>query len=1212
MREFLIEELRKEVVGPGIKVIPGSNIPYTDIRTGEELLLRGVHISFSPADRYGAGILYPRNLTVSEDEKQQDKIENTVADMDYEQGPNHVSNNNGNIIGNGSDDTTTDEDIVSLANQLKPSAMGLTVKCKTKGSLSVKISSARYELAKNTTPKLRYNDDGSLEPSERLCEYFTRRPLEIDSIIIDLQLFEQENRVFNYDVFRDDNSEWLKLIITNRSSNIDYENNVYTLTFTITNVRGGSVIDNALYQNELKITTEENIIIPYQEKKFEGDKELDELNLLYRKKKMFGVGHGCAAVWNETDNDFVYEVKTSVLPEYEIPLIEAEDNENLAMYKMSDLSSENEWAEAKQALVELCNEYENWIEARKEEIYLWEGNVDFERYIPAAERNIEKCKKNFDRIKTGVDLLTAESADENVVKCFRWMNRAMLWQQQRSKIKQRKWVVLDNAIVLPDYNIVSPAGFHNSGRNKGRWRPFQLAFVLMNIEAIWNENSDDRKILDLIWFPTGGGKTEAYLGVSAFQIFVRRIKAVTEGCHNYMKYYGTTILMRYTLRLLTMQQYERAASLICACEIIRRENDTLLGLEGFANDPEMISIGLWIGGSTPTKNTIDSPESQSAIQSFDQLKKDDKAPYKFIVMKCPCCGAQIGKLDKGVSNRNNKIKGLSIIGAGNNRRVVFKCDNVQCETYNWNELPLYVVDQDIYERKPTLVIGTVDKFAMLTWNASKSGQNAPTNENEYLQAGTLFGFRYNHGADLQNKVSRILPPQLIIQDELHLIAGPLGTMVGLYETMVQTLCNNYNQTRSPFNPERDFIPPKIIASSATISRAADQVKNLYGVTDEYLNIFPPQGIEFGDTWFSKVIRTTEKPGRKYVGILAPSYRSIQTAETRVYSRMLQAVKSGDFTEKEKDYYLTIVGYFNSIRGLGSASTLISGDMSQYLKTIRDRELVKFNDWRSPNSIKFTELTSRRNDSEIPEILKKLETSFTNYKENLDICLATNMIATGVDVPRLGLMVVHGQPKTTAEYIQASSRVGRDTRLADGINKFIGQGLVLTIYSPTKPRDKSHYEQFQSYHSRIYSNVEPTSVTPFSVNAREKALHAVFIGIIRQMASGSLRQRPDGINDPPRDEFFQIIKNIVVRKCEIVDPIEAENVRSELDELIQDWLASGIQNYGNAMNMAIPQYVLMYSAMGEVPDGLIRPSSPFPKKVNTSMRGVDTESNLQSI
>lgn len=1204
MREFLIEELRKEVVGPGIDANPGANIPYTDVRTGEELLLRGVHISYSPADRYGAGILYPRGTTSSKAEVLEDSIENSIADLDDEEGTNHTGVfNTGNITGIGSDDTTTDEDVVSLANQLKPSAMGLTIRCKRIGSLSVKISSARYELANDTIPKLKYDNTGNLEPTDRLCQYFIRRPLEIEDVHIDLHIFQKPQRVFTFDAFQDSNGEWLKLIITNRSTSDDNNDNVYTLTFTIFNCRDGSITDNALYQNELKITSIENTIISYREKKFDGDEELDELNLLYRKKKMFGVGHGCAAIWEEAENDCVNEVKTSVLPEYEIPLIAAEDNEKLAMYKMSDLSSDQEWIEAKQALIDLCNQYGNWIAAREIEINSWIGNDNFERYIPAAIRNIQKCNNNLDRIKRGVELLTADGANKNLVNCFRWMNHAMLWQQQRSKIKQRKWERTNQNIVLPDYNIVSLVDFHNSGRDKGRWRPFQLAFVLMNIEAIWDESCDDRKILDLIWFPTGGGKTEAYLGLSALQVFVRRIKATTEGHYNYVKYSGTTILMRYTLRLLTMQQYERAASLICACEIIRLNNISL-GI-----DP--VSIGLWVGGSTPSKNIVGYPESPSAIQSFHELQNDYGALYKFIVMKCPCCGAQMGKLDRGVRNNNNRIKGLVEIGAGNHRRIVFKCENVLCETYKWAELPLYVVDQDIYERKPTLVIGTVDKFAMLTWKASKSGTASPANENDYLQAGTLFGFRYNQQAPLQNRVSRVLPPQLIIQDELHLIAGPLGTMVGLYETMVQTLCNNYNQTSPPFIPEGNFIPPKIIASSATISRAAEQVKNLYGITEEWLNIFPPQGIEFGETWFSKVISTTEKPGRKYIGILAPAYKSIQTAETRVYSRMLQAVKSCDFSDQEKDYYWTIVGYFNSIRGLGSAGTLISGDMSQYLKTIFDRELIEPNKKRFPGSIVATELTSRMNDSDIPEILKKLETTFIN-NEKLDICLATNMIATGVDVPRLGLMVVHGQPKTTAEYIQASSRVGRDTKFAASINKFIGQGLVLTIYSPTKPRDKSHYEQFQSYHSRIYSNVEPTSVTPFSVNAREKAQYAVFIGIIRQMASGNLRQRPDGLNEPPRDNFFQIVKNIIVKRCEIVDPIEVENVRLELEQFIQDWGNSGIQNYGNAMNMRIENYVLMYSAMGEVSDGLIRPSNPFPKKINTSMRGVDTETNLQSI
>ena len=171
-----------------------------------------------------------------------------------------------------------------------------------------------------------------------------------------------------------------------------------------------------------------------------------------------------------------------------------------------------------------------------------------------------------------------------------------------------------------------------------------------------------------------------------------------------------------------------------------------------------------------------------------------------------------------------------------------------------------------------------------------------------------------------------------------------------------------------------------------------------------------------------------------------------------------------------------------------------GILIERLGQIQSRDLITKDQKRYLNRIE--ELTSRVPSSEIPVILKKLETKFNSGKtQALDICLATNMVATGVDISRLGLMFIHGQPKTTAEYIQASSRVGREVPS--------GPGLIFTLYSPSKPRDKSHYEQFQGYHSRIYSNVEPTSVTPFSINARQKGLHAVFIALIRHFSTGTL-------------------------------------------------------------------------------------------------------------
>jgi len=649
---------------------------------------------------------------------------------------------------------------------------------------------------------------------------------------------------------------------------------------------------------------------------------------------------------------------------------------------------------------------------------------------------------------------------------------------------------------------------------------------------------------------------------------------------------GTTVLMRYTLRLLTTQQYERAASLICACDLIRienkekREQDLELGELG----DEPITIGLWVGGSS-TPNEISKARTQ-----LTRLTDNPKEEYNFVVMKCPCCSSQIGKVD-GANQYDTVSKIVGIHKKdGAHGDVYFKCENSACE-YSDHPLPLQVVDESIYDSPPTLLLGTVDKFAMIPWKK---------------EAGNLFGFRGDH-----ERTHRICPPELIIQDELHLIAGPLDTMVGLYETMVQTLCNNYRKEKPPFISTNDdnFISPKIVASSATISRAYEQVNNLYAIsTRDRLNIFPAQGLEFGDTWFSeeKSIQETDdegkliSPGRKYVGILAPGYPSAQTSIVRAYASVLQKIKelSANNSAETIDYYWTLLGYFNSIRELGGASSLVYGDIVERLGQIQDRELTFRDQKRYLNRVE--ELTSRISSSQIPVILKKLETSYVSGKNHaLDICLATNMVATGVDISRLGLMFIHGQPKTTAEYIQASSRVGRDVPS--------GPGLIFTLYSSSKPRDKSHYEQFQGYHSRIYSNVEPTSVTPFSINARQKGLHAVWIALLRHFATGELSHSP--VLSDEFDELDPIIRKLIKDRCEIIDPDEVDNTILLLTSRIQAWRAEGPDSYGDAANRGILQnegyYPLLYATSAEVRQEAIERAVPF--ATSTSMRGVDTES-----
>ncbi|HPS90405.1 MAG TPA: hypothetical protein PLC35_10595, partial [Methanosarcina vacuolata] len=376
-------------------------------------------------------------------------------------------------------------------------------------------------------------------------------------------------------------------------------------------------------------------------------------------------------------------------------------------------------------------------------------------------------------------------------------------------------------------------------------------------------------------------------------------------------------------------------------------------------------------------------ENAEAISDYNRLVQSNEASYNFIVLKCPCCGAQIGKVDNPTAR--TKIKGLFRTD-GANGRTYFKCENPVCEFRN-EELPLYVVDEEIYDKSPTLLLGTVDKFAMIPWKE---------------KSAKIFGFRKtNNGV-----WSRIKPPELIIQDELHLISGPLGTMVGLYETLVQTLCNNYGNAVPPFLPEVDnlfsFVPPKIVASSATISRAGEQVKALYA--SDRLNIFPPQALEFGNTWFSEEkVLSQQYPGRLYVGICPSGYPSAQTTIARTYANVLQTVNV-NVNEPGIDFYWTLMGYFNSIRELGGAASLVFGDIRERLSQIHARDLIV-----SPvRRINYEELTSRISNEKIPQILKKLETQHGN-QGTVDICLATNMIATGVDISRLGLMFIHGQP-----------------------------------------------------------------------------------------------------------------------------------------------------------------------------------------------------------
>lgn len=568
-----------------------------------------------------------------------------------------------------------------------------------------------------------------------------------------------------------------------------------------------------------------------------------------------------------------------------------------------------------------------------------------------------------------------------------------------------------------------------------------------------------------------------------------------------------TFTLENTLRLLTAQQYERASAMICACDLIRKSHEDLFGRN-------RITIGLWVGSST-TPNKV-----SGAVKAYEKLYRGEGS-NPFVMLKCPWCGAQMGPVQKGKNQW--ELPGYRKVPLGRRRfGFAFRCRNHQCD-FSTEDLPLFVVDESIYEETPTLLLGTVDKFAMLPFRPN---------------AQKIFGY--------ENGVKKT-SPDLIIQDELHLISGPLGSMVGHYETLIHELCT----TRTASGD----IHPKIIASTATISRAKEQCHALYGCDRDDVFQFPPSGLDAGNSFFAEEKRNQN--GRRYVGILATGSSSDATTAIRLFASLLYGAKAMRVdSEKDRDPYWTNMGYYNSIRELGQAATWIRADIDQHLDVMYKR---RFEDKRYPTKEEYRknrryiwrdeELTSRISGSEVTASLANLGIRYPGevdsegkIKEHpIDICLATNMISVGLDVSRLGLMTVAGQPKTTSEYIQATSRVGRDAENAPG--------LVFVLYRPGRPRDKSHYEQFRSYHSRVYCNVEPTSVTPFSAPVRERALHAIMVGMMRLESDDRFNE------DPPRfpdDGLIDKVRNVIENRVDDIDSEELDATLDRMEYILQCW------------------------------------------------------------
>ena len=1105
-REQFIDIVTREFIGPD-----PINKPGMIQDNGEEILS-----SDPPRIRYAAGILFPQKVSIDSNtaDENSEVIENDTPEVAT--GEEHERRG-------GTREYLADaEELINLSNAYQQSAISMTAAVFDGDTVVVNVSAGMYSSIKVADPET------SIEHVK-----YPRTPLNWNNGETPIELPNETTGIKKYRVMHGDQETRLVFAITYR-----YKYDGYSLyTFTLQNdlICETSIRDEDCYfQVQFDLISEQGFSPMPETEKLTNDNDYLSNQMLYRNIKTYAIGHGCAAKWDE--NEFpVKKLSTSIFPMYEIkPIVPSKiDGVSLEMYKMSDLGSKEETISELSAM---CEKYAAWINGLSERVSTINDRG-------TAARHIENCRRCLKRMEEGVELL---KNDADILLAFQLMNRAMLLQQLHYNLPLQKWVCedgntihLENPVaVLPD--VSNQETWYGDKSRYGKWRPFQLAFALMNLKSMARRNCSDRSIVDLIWFPTGGGKTEAYLGLSAYTIFIRRIKDKSNA--------GTAILMRYTLRLLTSQQYERAAAMICACDVIRKEFEDKLG-------KDRISIGLWVGDAT-TPNTM-----KKAVDAYKKIYRDGRVSENspIVILKCPWCGAQMGVVRTG---KTYKIPGYKKVPDGRKEKIILQCENREhgCEFAKIGfELPLQIVDDDIYANPPTLLLGTVDKFAMLPYRP---------------EAQTLFGIKNGN---------RVTAPDLIIQDELHLISGPLGSMVGHYETMINELC--------AYEKDGVRIQPKIIASTATISRAGEQCKALYGCSTESVMQFPPPGLEAGNSFFAEEDR--EAVGRMYVGVFASASSSIATTTIRLYATLLYAAKAISVdNEADRDGYWTNVGYFNSIRELGQTETWIKADIDEYLHVIYKRRYEDKEEGYKENRryiYKDVELTSRVSSDKIPFSLQNLSYEYPMSAEDkrpVDICLATNMISVGVDVPRLGLMTVSGQPKTTSEYIQATSRVGRNKK---------APGLVFTIYNPGKPRDRSHYEHFETYHSRVYCNVEPTSVTPFSAQLRERALHAIVFGLLRLRGDGDLNADPPKL---PNFEEIEEIKDIIAERIEAVDADELEKTLEHIDSIIEKWEIQEPGKYqdfaaGDVLPLMFPAGTMRNAAWGK---------RGFPTP--TSMRNVD--------
>lgn len=1191
-RDEYIDLIKREMLGPG------SEFSVPDIE--HEL------ISSGPTSRYSVGILYPQGNRVNQDSDEtvplitedgdDSDVEPEEETADTAEEPRQEQKSRCPERDDTADENLDEE--VGMSSQYMPSSMGITfLVAGNTDIIKGKVCFATYRSAKTTDCILPFYPDNpesySVPPqlSGRISWDKENGVLRLTSAIkvkdvssvkhdIPDNLVNAAYRMADFcksGFVREPHEALFKLDFSgsdyiDRNKSIDgtmaeiralrtkVSDGLWSVTVMLVNGSTESPVRDrhCLFQPKIEIASSENAFIFVETNLYADQDHMDDeeqsLELLYRNKRIYGTGLGVAVDW-KIDDSGNGSLCSEYFPQAEVPQMDFElprndtvSVEHLSMKYLSDLDTTDK-SQKISALKGLVGLYETWVNGLETKARALDP-----RHKTAAANNIAECRRAYERMYEGIRTLEENT---QAYTAFLLANRAMFMQRVHLKMQSD---TSDKDRYPGDEKISSRLqnmDYYACDDRDAKWRPFQIAFLLMDINSIVKDDSPDRNLVDLIWFPTGGGKTEAYLGLTAFTIFYRRLVHLEDSA-------GTSVIMRYTLRLLAAQQFTRAATLICACEYIRSDDSKKYPRYLLGTEP--ITIGLWIGGThIPNKNTGAKSSAKAHLDKLIGVNAQNiryalERHNKFQVLKCPWCGT---KMIQGVEDK--RVVGKWGYAMRNNRHFYLHCTHIDCPFET--RLPIQIIDEELYKAPPTLLFGTVDKFAMIPWNGN---------------VGVFFASGRTNRA-----------PELIIQDELHLISGALGTIVGLYETAVDALCSQKG------------VRTKIIASTATIRRAKEQCSVLY---DRDVVQFPSPGLNAENSFFARekaVSLEDGEFGRRYVGIM-PSGKTKAMTEIRAMADLLQTVYSMSLPEGVKDKLWTLTVYFNSLKDLGKASTLVDDDVKDFIKRMSYRLFT-----RPRLIIGADELTSRVTTTGLNETLDKLEKleysaqNIENHRYASNVLLATNMISVGIDVARLNVMLMVGQPKLTSEYIQASSRVGRSF-----------PGTVFVQYDATKSRDRSHYERFRPYHDSFYRFVEPTGATPFSKPARDRALHAVLTSIMRNTAS--LTEDKDAINFD--EEYF--VEHIKAIKAFVVSRVRAINKRSdnglrddvsEIESEIDDFFAEWQKIASDAQSKKVPfgfGYKFIVAPFSGAEKRLLRPYNSPGKDASfetlTSMRNVDSQ------